>query len=58
VHIQKEDLDELEFPELLAEISPFAFSPKTAAKITQLRPVVMEDAELSLKKAAEFLSSF
>ncbi len=58
VHIQKDDLNELEFPDLLAEISPFAFSKKTAEKIGQLRPVPIDDAEISLKKVAEFLSSF
>jgi DNA mismatch repair protein MutS2 len=58
VHIQKDDLNELEFPDLLAEISPFAFSKKTAEKIGQLRPVPIDEAEISLKKAAEFLSSF
>ena len=58
MHIQKDDLNELEFPELLAEISPFAYSKKTAEKISQIRPVAIEEAELSLKKVAEFLSSF
>jgi DNA mismatch repair protein MutS2 len=58
VDIQQEDLNELEFPELLAEISPFAFSPKTAQKIKMLHPYQREEAELSLKKVAEFLSSF
>ncbi|MDQ0477517.1 DNA mismatch repair protein MutS2 [Chryseobacterium sp. MDT2-18] len=58
VHIQKEDLNELEFPELLAEISPFAFSKKTAAKIAAIRPFDIDEAELSLKKVAEYLSSF
>lgn len=58
MHIQKDDLDELEFPELLAEISPFAFSRKTAEKITQIRPLAIAEAELSLKKVAEYLSSF
>ena len=58
MHIQQEDLNELEFPILLAEISPFAFSPKIAEKIEALRPFNREDAEISLKKTAEFLSSF
>ena len=58
MHIQKEDLTELEFPELLAEISPFAFSPKTKEKIAAIRPFDIEDAEISLKKTAEYLSSF
>ncbi len=58
MHIQQEDLNELEFPTLLAEISPFAFSPKIAKEIEELRPFNREDAEISLKKTAEFLSSF
>lgn len=58
MHIQKDDLNELEFPELLAEISPFAYSPKTADRILELRPFPIDEAELSLKKVAEFLSSF
>ena len=58
MHIQKEDLNELEFPELLAEISPFAFSKKIADKIATIRPFKLEEAELSLKKVAEYLSSF
>lgn len=58
MHITKDQLEELEFPELLAEISPFAYSPKTAYKITQLTPFSIDEAEVSLKKVAEFLSSF
>ncbi|MGV8913986.1 MAG: endonuclease MutS2 [Kaistella sp.] len=58
MHIQNEELNELEFPELLAEIFPFAYSPKTAEKIAALRPFQREEAEISLKKTAEFLSSF
>lgn len=58
MHIQKEDLTELEFPELLAEISPFAFSPKTKERIAAIRPFELEDAEVSLMKTAEYLSSF
>ena len=58
MHIQKEDLTELEFPELLAEISPFAFSPKTKERIAAIRPFDIDEAEISLKKVAEYLSSF
>ncbi len=58
MHIQKEDLKELEFPELLAEISPFAFSPKTAERIAALRPFGIDEAEISLKKVAEYVASF
>lgn len=56
--INKEDLNELEYPQLLAEISPFAYSPKTREKILHLRPMEIDEAELSLKKTSEYLSSF
>ncbi|MBU8882781.1 DNA mismatch repair protein MutS [Kaistella sp. DKR-2] len=58
MHITKDQLEELEFPDLLAEISPFAYSHKTAFKIAELRPFSIDEAELSLKKVAEFVSSF
>ncbi|WP_294203294.1 DNA mismatch repair protein MutS [uncultured Chryseobacterium sp.] len=58
MYINKEDLNELEFPQLLAEISPFAYSPKTKEKILQLRPMEIDEAEISLKKTSEYLSSF
>ena len=58
MNINKTDLNELEFPELLSEIAPFAFSPKTAEKILKLRPLKIDEAELSLKKTSEFLTSF
>lgn len=58
VYINNEDLKELEFPQLLAEIAPFAYSPKTREKIHQLLPMGIDEAELALKKTAEYLSSF
>ncbi len=58
MHINPEDLQELEFPELLAEIAPFAYSQKTAERIAELRPMPMEEASLSLKKTSEYLTSF
>ena len=58
MNINQADLNELEFPELLSEIAPFAFSPKTADKIMELRPMEIDEAEISLKKTAEFLTSF
>lgn len=58
MHIHQDDLNELEFPQLLAEIAPFAFSPKTAEKILQLQPTDIDSAELSLKKTSEYLTSF
>ncbi len=58
MHIHIEDLQELEFPALLAEIAPFAFSPKTAERIMNLQPLPLETAEIQLKKTAEYLTSF
>ena len=58
MYIDQEDLDELEFPQLLAEIAPFAYSVKTRNKIFQLKPMKINEAEISLKKASEYLSSF
>ncbi len=58
MNINQADLNELEFPALLSEIAPFAYSPKTAERIMQLRPMAIEEAEISLKKTSEFLSSF
>nr|WP_262907442.1 DNA mismatch repair protein MutS [Chryseobacterium sp. MFBS3-17] len=48
----------MEFPILLSEITPYAYSPRTAEHLMQLRPVAVEEAEISLKKTAEFLTSF
>ncbi|WP_162086934.1 endonuclease MutS2 [Chryseobacterium aquaeductus] len=58
MYINKADLNELEFPALLSEIAPFAYSPKTREKILELRPMKIDEAELSLKKTSEYLSSF
>jgi len=58
VNINQADLNELEFPELLSEIAPFAYSPKTADKIMELHPMEIDEAEISLKKTSEFLTSF
>lgn len=58
MQITNDQLKELEFPDLLAEISPFAFSHKIATKIAELRPFQIDEAKISLKKVSEFLSSF
>lgn len=58
MNIEETDLNELEFPTLLSEIAPFAFSAKTQEKILQLRPTERIRAERALQKTAEFLSSF
>lgn len=56
--INQTDLNELEFPELLAEIVPFAYAPKTADRIMNLLPMPIDEAEAALKKTSEFLTSF
>lgn len=58
MQITQDSLEELEFPRLLAEISPYAFSEKTIERISSLRPTVPSKAILALKKTSEFLSSF
>lgn len=54
----KDNLEELEFPKLLEEISPNAFSDKIAEKILQLLPMEKEAALLSLRKVSEYTASF
>ena len=58
MQVTKENLQELEFPKLLAEISPYAYSPKVAEKILHLKLLKIDEAEITLKKTAEFLTSF
>lgn len=58
MHITKESLEELEFPQLLLEIAPYAYSTKIAEKIQNIKPLPITKAELSLRKTSEFLSSF
>lgn len=58
MQVTKENLQELEFPKLLAEISPYAYSPKVAEKILHLKLLKIDEAEITLKKTSEFLTSF
>lgn len=58
MQITEDHLSELEFPKLLEEISPNAYSPKVAEKILWLRPVERVEAELLLKKTSEFLGAY
>ena len=58
MQVTKENLQELEFPKLLAEISPYAYSPKVAEEILHLKLLKINEAEITLKKTAEFLTSF
>ncbi len=58
MQVTKENLQELEFPKLLAEISPYAYSPKVAEKFLHLKLLKIDEAEITLKKTAEYLTSY
>jgi len=58
VQILQDHLNELEFPKLLEEITPYAYSPRVAEKISNIKPLPQEEAEFLLKKTSEFLSSY
>lgn len=58
MQVTKENLQELEFPKLLAEISPYAYSPKVVEKILHLKLLKIDEAEITLKKTAEYLTSY
>lgn len=55
--ISQEDLDELEFPALLQQISPFAYSEKVAAAIESLRPLEKEEIASALQRVSEYLTA-
>ena len=58
VQILQDHLNELEFPKLLEEITPYAYSPRVAEKISNIKPHPQKEAEFLLKKTSEFLSSY
>lgn len=58
MQVSIENLQELEFPRLLGEIAPLAYSPKIAEQILHLQPMSFDVAKLSLQKTAEYLSSY
>jgi len=58
VQILQDHLNELEFPKLLEEITPYAYSPRVAEKISNIQPLPRKEAEFLLKKTSEFLSSY
>ncbi len=58
MQIHQDNLQELEFDQLLEQIAPFAYSPKVAEKILNIQPIPKQEAEISLKKTSEFLTSF
>ena len=58
MQILQDHLNELEFPRLLEEITPYAYSPRVAEKISNIKPLPQKEAEFLLKKTSEFLSSY
>ena len=58
VQILQDHLNELEFPKLLEEITPYAYSPRVAEKISNIKPLPQKEAEFLLKKTSEYLSSY
>ena len=58
MQILQDHLNELEFPKLLEEITPYAYSPRVADKISNIKPLPQKEAEFLLKKTSEFLSSY
>lgn len=58
MQVSQENLQELEFPRLLGEIAPLAYSQKISEKILHLKPIPLDEAELSLKLTSEYLSSY
>ena len=58
MQILQDHLNELEFPKLLEEITPYAYSPRVAEKISNIKPLPQKEAEFLLKKTLEFLSSY
>ena len=57
MYIHKEDLIELEFPELLQEIIPYAYSPKTAERIRASSNANGRKPAFT-KKTSEYLTSY
>ena len=58
MQILQDHLNELEFPKLLEEITPYAYSPRVAEKISNIKPLPQKEAEFLLKKTSEYLSSY
>ena len=58
MQILQDHLNELEFRKLLEEITPYAYSPRVAEKISNIKPLPQKEAEFLLKKTSEFLSSY
>ena len=58
MQILQDHLNELEFPKLLEEITPYVYSPRVAEKISNIQPLPQKEAEFLLKKTSEYLSSY
>lgn len=58
MYINKDHLQELEFDLLLQQIAPYCFSPKVSDQVLEIQPMPQNEAEISLKKTSEFLTSF
>ncbi len=58
MQILQDHLNELEFPKLLEEITPYAYSPRVVEKISNIQPLPQKEAEFLLKKTSEYLSSY
>ena len=58
MQILQDHLNELEFPKLLEEITPYAYSLRVAEKISNIKPLPQKEAEFLLKKTSEYLSSY
>ena len=58
MQILQDHLNELEFPKLLEEITPYVYSPRVAEKISNIKPLPQKEAEFLLKKTSEYLSSY
>ena len=58
MQILQDHLNELEFPKLLEEITPYAYSPRVAEKISNIKPLPQKEAEFLLKKTSEYLSFY
>ena len=45
MQILQDHLNELEFPKLLEEITPYAYSPRVAEKISNIQPLPQKEAD-------------
>ncbi len=59
MQVTKENLPELEFPKLLAEISPYVVFAKSGRKKSFISKLLkIDEAEITLKKTARISTSY